>query len=126
MILNRELNAFAMTREKARICVLELGFNSDKDTDQINEKSVTLPTEKMDNPQAVAGRGDLIYMASKHFDDKIHLLVINHNDPGKAVADIAFDRLDKQEELIPDGIAITGDMVFLTTTGGRILAFGTK
>ena len=103
-----------------------LGFNSDKDTDQINEKTVTLPTEKMKKPQAVAGRGDLIYMASSHSDKKLHLLVVNWNDPGKVVANLAVDAQTGKEEFIPDGIAITQDMVFLTTTERCTLAFGAK
>ncbi len=80
----------------------------------------------MDAPGVMAARGDLIYLASPHFDKKLHLLVINRNEPDKAVADVTVEPLNRDEDIIPDGIAITEDMVFLTTTEGRILAFDAK
>ncbi len=73
----------------------------------------------------MAGRGDLLYHVTRHFDNRLHLLVLDRKDPGKPLADLAVERIEREEQVVPDGIAITGDMVFLTTTAGRILAFGT-
>ncbi len=123
MILNRELGLFAMTYRKTDLVLLQLGFDNNDGRSLLNDNANELPMEKMDPPAAMAGRGDLIYLVSKDYEGELRLLVINRNDPGKAVADVAVERLDKEEAIIPDGIAITDDMVYLVTTAGRILAF---
>ena len=126
MILNRDLGAFAMTSGDLQITFLELGFDNIKDVKLIKERARPLPTTKMEVSRAMSARGDLIYLASRHHDGKLHLLVINRNEPGRAVADIAVEQHGREEEIIPDGIAITNDRVYLVTTGGRVLAFGPK
>ena len=68
----------------------------------------------------------LIYLPSRHWDNKLHLLVVNRKATSTVVADVAVEPLGRGEEIIPDGIAITNDMVYLVTNEGRILAFKSK
>lgn len=123
MILNRDLGLFAMTMGRGRVVTLPLGFDAGMAPAAIDKHAKTLLTGKLERPHAFAARGDLLYYATVR-DGRLHLFVVDRKDPGTAVAEVAIPQLDRSEEVIIDGIAITADMVFLTTTGGRILAFG--
>ncbi|MFM2091093.1 MAG: Serine/threonine-protein kinase AfsK [Planctomycetota bacterium] len=125
MILNRVLGRFAMAETQGKITVVPLGFATAENRGAALRGSATNASiARSANPNTFAARGDRLYHATAHWGDKkLHLVVMDHREPDKTLADIAITPISPDEEIIPDGIAIMEDMVILVTSHGRILAF---